>query len=369
MTKKEKPILFSGIQPTGEIHIGNYFGALKNWVDLQNSGKYNCLYSVVDLHAITIDYDTKNYQNKILNTALDLLAIGINPKKAILFVQSQVTEHTELCWLFNTLIPVAELERMTQFKDKSRQNEKNINMGLFDYPALMAADILLYKSAVVPVGQDQFQHLELTNLVVKKFNNKYGKYFSEVKTLVSPVPRLMSLTDPTKKMSKSHGPASYIALTDSPDIIKNKIQKAVTAGGYSLEYISKIENFENIPIKINKDISVENTKPENINPKNVGSTNSIMAVYNLLFLLKLFTDKKTFDKFEKDRRKNKLKFSELKPALAEAIINYLKPIQEKRKYFADNKIKVKKILEDGAKKARIIAQKNILEIKKKMGLN
>jgi tryptophanyl-tRNA synthetase len=332
MDKNNQPILFSGIQPTGEIHIGNYLGALKNWVDLQNSDKYHCLYSVVDLHAITIDQDPKIYQEKVLNTAIDLLAIGIDPKKSTLFIQSQVPEHTELAWFFNTLIPVAELERMTQYKDKSRQNEKNINMGLFDYPVLMAADILLYKTAVVPVGEDQFQHLELTNLVVRKFNNKYGQYFNEVKTIVSPVPRLMSLTDPTKKMSKSHGPTSYIALMDSPEIIKNKIMKAVTDTG--------------------------------------PTTSSEMApgVKNLLKLLEIFGEKKIHQQFLNTYESKTIKYSELKSAVAEAIIKHLAPIQEKRKYYEKNKNKVEKILANGAKEAKKIAQKNILEIKKKMGL-
>lgn len=327
-----KPILFSGIQPTGEIHIGNYLGALKNWVDLQNSGKYHCLYSVVDLHAITIDQDPKKYQEKVLNTAIDLLAIGLDPNKSTLFIQSQIPEHTELTWFFNTLIPVSELVRMTQYKDKSRQNEKNINMGLFDYPALMAADILLYKSAVVPVGEDQFQHLELTNLVVKKFNNKYGLYFNEVKTIVSPVPRLMSLTDPLKKMSKSHGPASYIALMDSPEVIKNKIMKAVT-----------------------------DTGPTN-------SSEMAPGVKNLFKLLEIFGEKKIYQQFFKSYENKAIKYSELKSTVADSIIKHLIPIQEKRKYYEKNKSKVEKILLSGAKEARKNAAKNILEIKKKMGL-
>ena len=332
MTNTKKPVLFSGIQPTGEIHIGNYLGALKNWVDLQNSGKYNCLYSVVDLHAITIDQDPKKYQEKVLNTAIDLLAIGLDSKKSTLFIQSQIPEHTELAWFFNTLIPISELERMTQYKDKSKQNEKNINIGLLDYPVLMAADILLYKSNFVPVGEDQFQHLELTNLVVKKFNNKYGQYFSEVKTIVSLVPRLMSLSDPAKKMSKSHGPASYIALTDSAETIKSKVMRAVTDVGPT--------------------------------PGNEMS----LGVKNLFKLLELFGDNKDYKKFLANYNNKTIKYSELKIELAGTIIKYLKPIQEKRKYFADNKIKVKKILEEGAKKARVIAQKNISEIKKRMGL-
>lgn len=332
MINNSKQTLFSGIQPTGDIHIGNYLGALKNWVDLQNSGKYNCLYSVVDLHAITIDQDPKIYQEKVLNTAIDLLSIGLDPKKSTLFIQSHVPAHTELTWLFNTLIPVSALERMTQYKDKSNQNKTNINMGLFDYPVLMAADILLYKSAVVPVGEDQFQHLELTNLVVKKFNNKYGQYFSEVKTIVSQMPRLMSLTNPAKKMSKSLGQKNYIALNDSPEVIRKKIMSAITDTG----------------------------------PNQEGKMSS--GVNNLLKLLELFGDKKIYQKQMTAYDNKSIKYSELKNIIAETIINHLKPIQEKRKYYEKNKGEVKKILASGAKKAQEISQINIVEIKRKMGL-
>ncbi|MBU1131014.1 tryptophan--tRNA ligase [Patescibacteria group bacterium] len=321
-------ILFSGIQPTGEIHLGNYLGALKNWVDLQN--KYSCYYSIVDLHAITIDYEPKNYQEKILDTAMDLLAIGLNPKKSVLFVQSRVPEHTELCWLFNTLIPIAELERMTQFKDKSQEHKKNINAGLFDYPVLQAADILLYHGQVVPVGEDQLQHLELANKIVRKFNNKFGEYFKEVEPVISSGARIMSLADPAKKMSKSLGPAHYISINDTPDVIKKKVMKAVTDTGEAKE----------------------------MSP----------GVKNLLRLLELLTDSKTFQKYQKVYDNKSIRYSDLKTELADAIIKHLKPIQEKKKELMKDKNKVQKILDTGAKKARRVAQKNIVEIKKRMGL-
>jgi len=363
--------LFSGIQPTGEIHLGNYLGALKNWVDLQN--QYNCFYSIVDLHAITIDYDPQKFQEQILNSAMDLLAIGLDPKKSCLFVQSHVPEHTELCWLLNTLTPISELERMTQFKDKAgiadihkkREKINNLikkidgkenkydqinlllselkqfieldienlkkakaNVGLFDYPVLQAADILLYHGEYVPVGQDQLQHLELTNTILRKFNNKYGEYFKEIKPIIGQGARIMSLIDPTKKMSKSLGSAHYISLNDDTETIKKKISKAVTDAGD-------------------------------------GNTMSV-GVKNLFTLLELMADKKTFQKYQKAFDNNSLKYSELKDELANAIITFLKPIQEKKKKL--NKKQVQKILNDGAKHARRIAQKNILEIKKRMGL-
>lgn len=209
-----KKTLFSGIQPTGEFHIGNYLGALKNWVDLQNSGEYNCIYSIVDLHAMTIDYDPKSYQEKIISNAIDLLSLGIEPKKSILFLQSQVPEHSELCWILNSIVPVSELERMTQYKDKARKNISNLNMGLLDYPVLMAADVLLYNSEFVPVGEDQTQHLELTNIILRKFNNKFGEYFKKVNPLYTKGTRIMSLQDPNRKMSKSMGEKNCLLIND-----------------------------------------------------------------------------------------------------------------------------------------------------------
>lgn len=322
--------LFSGIQPTGEIHLGNYLGALKNWVELQNN--FNCFYSIVDLHAITIDYDPKIYQEKILNTAMDLLAIGLDPKKSFLFVQSHVPEHTELCWLFNTLTPMAELERMTQFKDKAGQHKQNINTGLFDYPVLQAADILLYHGEVVPVGEDQLQHLELANTILRKFNNKFGDYFKEIKPIINEGARIMSLTDPMKKMSKSLGTNNYIALSDAPETIRKKIMNAVTDFG----------------------------------PDDAGQMSG--GVKNLFTLLKLLGGAAAYQKFQNDYNNKTLKYSELKTELAETIIKYLSPIQAKKRYWQKNTGKVNKILAQGAKKARKVAQKNILEIKKLMGL-
>lgn len=324
-----KKTLFSGIQPTGEIHIGNYLGALKNWVELQS--QYNCLYSIVDLHAITIDYNPADYQDRILKTAMDLLAIGIDPKKSVLFVQSQVPQHTELCWYFNTLTPIAELERMTQFKDKSKEHKENINTGLFDYPVLQAADILLYKSEMVPVGHDQLQHLELTNTIVRKFNNKFGKYFEEIKPVISEGAKIMSLTNPEKKMSKSLGPNNLIALSDEPDVIRKKIMSAVTDTGPSSDQMSA-------------------------------------GVKNLFDLLKLFNATAVQQKLMDAYNNKTLKYSELKTELAKAIITNLQPIQERKKKLAKNKKQVVKILTDGAKKAGKIAGQNILEIKKRMGL-
>ncbi len=326
----DKRILFSGIQPTGDLHIGNYLGALKNWVDLQD--KYKCFYSIVDLHAITIDYEPTKYQKQILDTAIDLLALGIDPKKSILFIQSQVPEHTELCWLFNTLIPITELQRMTQFKDKSRQNFNNINVGLFDYPVLQAADILLYKGELVPVGEDQLQHLELANTILRKFNNKFGEYFQKIEPIISKSARVMSLQEPRNKMSKSLGSNHYIALRDDEETIKKKIMSAITDAG----------------------------------PQQSGRMSP--GVDNLFTLLENFADEKIVKKFNLDYHNGDLKYSELKTELAQVIVDSLKPIQANIAKLEKDKVKVKKILEEGAKKAKKIAEKSILDIKEKMGL-
>jgi len=329
MVNKQK-ILFSGIQPTGDIHIGNYLGALKNWVELQDS--YQTIYSIVDLHAITVEQDPAQYQARILEAAIDLLAIGIDPKKSILFVQSRIKEHTELAWIFNTLIPVAELERMTQYKDKSKQNKDNINMGLFDYPVLQAADILLYQAEVVPVGEDQLQHLELANMIGRKFNNRYGNTFKPIKPILTKGARIMSLTEPDKKMSKSLGPSNYIALRDNPETIRQKISKAIT-----------------------------DTGPAQTDKKSLG-------VSNLFELLYLFTDDKTVARFDQQYKNQTVRYSEVKEVLAEAIIKTLTPIQAKIKKLEANPKKVKTILDKGARQAQAIADKNIILIKKKVGL-
>ncbi|MDE2001863.1 MAG: tryptophan--tRNA ligase [Patescibacteria group bacterium] len=222
-----KPILISGIQPTGRLHLGNYLGALRNFVELQNSGKYQCLFFVADLHSLTAaDFDAAKKQEEILGVARAYLAAGVDPKKSSVFVQSHIAESSELAWVFNTLAPVGELERMTQYKDKSAGRE-SVNVGLLTYPLLMAADILLYDAAVVPVGEDQLQHLELTRTLARKFNNRFGDTFVEPQPLMTKTPRVMSLTDPSKKMSKSL-PEGCLFLDDSPADVKKKIMRAVT---------------------------------------------------------------------------------------------------------------------------------------------
>lgn len=326
-----KKRLFSGIQPSGLTHLGNYFGAIKNWVKLQEG--YQSMFCVVNYHAQTAEYDPQKMSKKIIDLAIDWIACGINPKKSLLFVQSDVPQVTELAWILNTITPVGELKRMTQFKDKSKRNPENINTGLFTYPILMAADILLYQSEVVPVGEDQLQHIELARTIVRKFNQKFGKTFVEPKANLTQFPRIMSLTDPKSKMSKSGGENSYIALSDSPKLIWEKLAKAMTD-----------------PARQRK------TDP--------GSPQKC----NLYDLHQLVTSVKQLKEIQQGCKNATIGCLDCKKILYQNLMKELAPIQKKRKELIKNPDKIKKILANGAKQAKIIAQKNLQEIRKKTGL-
>ena len=232
-----KEVVFSGVQPSGNIHIGNYLGAIEQWVELQASDKYKSIFCIVDEHAITVPQKPEELRRKIKEVAMIYLAAGIDPKKSTIFIQSHVPEHTELAWLLNTITPFGDLQRMTQFKDKAGK-QKSILAGLFNYPVLMAADILLYQTDVVPVGEDQVQHVELTREIAKKFNRLYGEVFRVPNVaLKKEIKRIMGLDDPTKKMSKSaKNTANYIALLDEPEIIHKKIKSAVTDSEAEIKY-------------------------------------------------------------------------------------------------------------------------------------
>jgi tryptophanyl-tRNA synthetase len=218
-----KERVFSGIQPSGVIHIGNYLGAIKNWVKLLDT--YDCIFCVVDYHAITITYDPSELHNRTIEAAKTLMAVGLDPSRCRLFVQSRVPEHTELTWIFNTVTPVVDLERMTQYKDKKQQNLDNVNTGLLTYPLLMASDILLYKAGVVPVGEDQVQHLEMTREIARSFNSRFGDTFPEPRALLGDSPRIKGL-DGSAKMSKSMN--NFIALMEKEDALWEKLRVAVT---------------------------------------------------------------------------------------------------------------------------------------------
>jgi tryptophanyl-tRNA synthetase len=333
--KSDNMRILSGIQPTGELHIGNYLGAIKQWTELQKSKNLDketgCIFIIVDLHSITIDYDPKQMQKNILSAAMDYLAAGIDPKKCIIFVQSQIKEHAELAWLLETITPIGELERMTQYKDKSKQNKDNINAGLLAYPVLMAADILLYKTTIVPVGDDQAQHVELTREIARKFNHKFGQLFPEPKTQLQKTgARIMSLADPSQKMSKSI-PQGCIYLSDTPEIIREKIKIAVTDSGKEIKFD-------------------ETNKP---------------AISNLLTVYHLFSGKLIQDIEKEYSNKG---YGEFKKDLAEVIIDGLKEFQENKKKFEKNPALIKKILAQGAKQAQKIAEETMAGVKDKMGL-
>lgn len=319
--------IFSGVAPSGIIHIGNYLGAIKNWVEMQKD--FHCIFCVVDLHAITLPQDPKQLREKTLEVAKIYLAAGIDPKKSIIFAQSHVKEHAELTWILNTITRIPELERMTQFKDKAK-GKKDVGVGLFDYPVLMAADILLYKTAIVPVGADQLQHIELTRDLAQRFNNQFGGTFIIPKPLIREEgARIMGLDDPAKKMSKSAASRyNYLALTDSPDEVREKIKKAVTDSG--------------------KDIKGGPDKP---------------ALSNLLTIYSLLSGKSVVEIEQEYEGKG---YAEFKQGLAETVVNFLEPFQKRYNAISDEE--VMSILEDGAKKAGEIAKKTMEEVKSKVGL-
>lgn len=333
--------ILSGIQPTGEMHIGNYLGAIKQWLELQE--KNECIFFIADLHSLTVPYNPKTLQKNILEAAISYIAAGLDPEKSIIFVQSQVKEHTELCWFLNTVCPIGELQRMTQYKEKTKKFKKNINpytknfgagvnAGLLDYPVLMAADILLYKTERVPVGRDQIQHVELTKTIARKFNQRFGKTFIEPKPLFPKIgAKIMSLTEPKKKMSTTDNPQSYISLFNTPTIIRKKIMAAVTDPGKSIKY-------------------EPSRKP---------------GISNLLTIYALF-EKKSIKEIEK-KFKNK-GYADFKKSLTKLLIDSLELFRRKQKELFTREVYVRELLNQGARKAEIIAQSTMEDVRKKMGL-
>ncbi len=322
-----KQRIFSGIQPSGKLHIGNYLGAVKNWVALQ--AKYESIFCIVNLHAITVPQNPEKLRQKTLELAKIYLAAGINTQNSIIFIQSQVPEHTELAWILNTIAKIPELERMTQFKDKSKGQKQNINAGLFNYPVLMAADILLYGTNLVPVGEDQLQHVELARTLARRFNNTFGETFVVPEPfIVKEGMRIMGLDNPKKKMSKSAASEyNYIALTDTPEKIREKIKKAVTDSGKTIRYSNDQPAIKNL---INIYSLLDNVKPKEVE-----------NVYQ----------KKSYSEFKKD--------------LAEIIVDFLKDFQKKYNNIEDGE--VLKILEEGREKAKVLAKKKMEEVREKVG--
>ncbi len=323
-----KKRILSGIRPTGDLHIGHYLGVISNWVELQE--EFDCYYMIADLHAITSSYDKEKFQDKILETLAVYMACGLDPEKVTLFKQSDISEHTDLAWLFNCITPMGELSRMTQFKEKSETQAENVNAGLWDYPVLMTADILIYNADLVPVGEDQLQHVEFSRTLARKFNNQFAKVFNEPKALLTKEPRVKSLLYPNKKMSKTDAAGNYIAILDPPEIIEKKIGSAVTDTGPS------------------------GTKTP--------------GVENLFRLLEAFSPKEIYNNMDNQYEIGDLKYSELKKVLSDSITKKLVPIQQKYQELISNPENLYQILESGNSQARKVASENLKNAKKAMGL-
>jgi tryptophanyl-tRNA synthetase len=327
MAKKR---IFSGIQPSGNLHIGNYVGAITQWVDLQDS--YDCVYCIVDLHAITVPQDPKELKEKIRELTALYLACGIDPEKSIVFVQSHNPDHTSLAWIMDCVASMGQLERMTQYKSKSEKLKGSASVGLFNYPALMAADILLYDTEVVPVGDDQKQHVELTRELARRFNSRYDEVFTipEVKLMTAGA-RVMSLQDPESKMSKSaDDPKGTIDLLDKPEVTRNKVMSAVTDTGSEIT----------------------------AKPDKAGITN-LLTIYSVL------SDQSIQELENKYQGKG---YGDFKNDLAEVVVNFLEPIQKKYHQIREDKDYLDQVLKDGLSKAKPISEKTLEKAYKSMGL-
>jgi len=315
MTKR----IFSGAQPTGNVHLGNYLGALRNWVALQHD--YDSFYCIVNLHAITIPHDPKLLAEKTRDLARMYVAVGIDPQVSTIFIQSDVSEHAELTWILNCVARMSELERMTQFKDKARKQQENITVGLFDYPVLMASDILLYQTDLVPVGDDQRQHLELARDLAIRFNRDYGETFKVPDGYIPKVgARIMSLSDPSKKMSKSDDdPNGCVLLMDDADTVQKKFKRAVTDSGTEIRF--------------------DESRP---------------AIHNLLEIYHLITGKSTDEVEDHFAGKG---YAQLKGDLADVTIEFLRPIQQRVREITEERLDA--ILDQGRDKARQVASQTL----------
>lgn len=320
--------LFSGIQPSGDLHIGNYLGAIRNWVRMLDD--YQCVFCVVDYHAITVDYQVEAMQHRIFNAAAECMACGLDPGRCAVFVQSHVPEHTELAWILNTVTPMGDLGRMTQFKEKSEQHKHNVNVGLFDYPVLQAADILLYKAEAVPVGEDQIQHIEFSRRVAHAFNSRYGETFPEPYHITPKIGRIMGLDGKTK-MSKSLN--NYISLSDSAESVRSKLATAVT--------------------DVNRKRRRDPGNPE---------------VCNVYTLHRLLSSDSEIEYVNTGCRTAGIGCLDCKAILAKNMIAELEPIQQKARELKEHPQRVWEVLEAGKQTCSLIAVETMREVRTKMGL-
>jgi tryptophanyl-tRNA synthetase len=320
--------ILSGVQPSGEAHLGNYLGAFRQWVDLQDT--YDCLFCIVDQHAITGQYDPALLPQRIFDMAISLLAVGLDPKRCSIFVQSEVPEHTELAWLFNSVTPVGELERMTQYKDKSAKLE-SIPAGLLNYPILQAADILIYRADAVPVGEDQLQHLELTREIARKWNAQYGELFPEPQAIVGGTGRILGL-DGEAKMSKSLG--NTVGILAEPEEVWSQVRTAVTD-----------------PQRISKD---DPGRPE---------------VCNVYSLHEFFSDPAELPDIAEKCRTAQRGCVDCKKILSESVANEFAPFRERAAYYRERPEEVLEILAEGARRASSLAQETMSDVRQRMGMD
>lgn len=320
--------IFSGVKPSGPLHLGNYLGALRNWVGLQR--EYESFFCIVNLHAITVPQDPQELAARTREIARHYLAVGIDPKVSTIFVQSDVSEHTELAWILNCVTRVSELDRMTQFKEKARTQRENTGVGLFDYPVLMAADILLYQTDLVPVGEDQKQHLELTRDLAGRFNRDYGETFRLPEPFIPKVgARIMSLSEPTKKMAKSdESPQGCVMLLDDADTVQRKFKRAVTDSGTEIKF--------------------DESRP---------------AITNLLTIYQLMTGKQPAEIEAHFASKG---YAQLKGELADVTVEFLKPLQERMSSISDEELN--RILDQGRARAQEIARVTLNAVMARMGI-
>ena len=329
MATKKLPVMLSGIQPSGHLCIGNYMGAIKNWVSLQDT--HDSIFLVVDMHALTIKQEPAKLRQRCLSYAAQYIACGIDPEKSTILIQSHVPQHAELMWILNTLTYMGELNRMTQFKDKSKKHSTNINAGLFTYPILMASDILIYQANLVPVGADQKQHLELARDLAIRFNTQYSETFVVPEPYISKSgARIMSLQEPEKKMSKSDANLNnLIALLDSPDVIRKKVKRAVTDSGSKIRY--------------------DKSRP---------------GISNLVNMYSIITDTSHEDVEKSFEGKM---YSDFKVELGDAMVEYLAPVQQKYVKIINDKAYLESVLSKGAENAYSRARKTISKVYRKVG--
>lgn len=326
----KRKVIFSGIQPTGNLTLGNYIGALRNFKLLED--EYDCLYSIVDMHALTVRQDASELRKACLRVMSLFLAVGLDPKKSLIYFQSHVPAHAELAWILNCYTYMGELSRMTQFKDKSQSHADNINAGLFTYPVLMAADILLYQTDLVPIGADQKQHLELTRDVAERFNGVYGQVFTVPEAYIPKIGgRVMSLQEPTRKMSKSDPEDTYISMLDAPEVIRKKLRRAVTDCDGAVRY----------------------------DPENKPGVSNLMSILSTL-------SGQPFEAIERDFEGKG--YGAFKDAVADAVVETLSPIQARYNQIVSDKAYLEEVMTTSAERAARLAERTMTKVRRKVGL-